>query len=141
MGIFSILGCTSNYQEYEAARSDKSEIASNGPFRIQVSSMNEVERPLIEAYIRSTFGRDLSFSKTAGAKFSFTFVSEETPNQYATWRDGTGLVEITSQAGDTLWMAEYNYKGGFEMSGFSVRTNSEAAKITVERLYAQFIRD
>jgi hypothetical protein len=48
------------------------------------------------------------------------------------------LITIKSKEGKRLWGADYSYKGGWEMSGWTVNTPSEAAKLCIERLVKMF---
>ncbi len=134
-----LVGCVSNYKEFENSY-PKAQIISSGPYSINVTGYNPVSEELIKVYIETTFGQSLAFSDNAMSKFKFTFVSEATGNAYGTWRDGTGFIQIKDENGKLVWAAEYNYKGGTEMSSFSVRTDIEAAKLTIQRMYKEFNR-
>lgn len=138
VGLGLLAGCVSNYEEFEA-RKPMSEISEAGPYAIKVSGYNPAAQELLEVYIQSTFGQSLSFSQNASSSFNFTFVSEPTANALATWRDGTAFVSIKSRKGELMWAGEYNYKGGNELSGWSVRTDIEAAKLSITRLYKKFL--
>ena len=135
----ALVGCGSNFQEFENS-TPKEQIISSGPYSISVSGYNPEAEELIKVYIETTFGQSLSFSDSAKSEFKFTFVSEATTNAYATWRDGTGFIQIKDEKGKLVWAGEYNYKGCMEMSGFSVRTDIEAAKLTIQRIYKEFNR-
>tara|TARA_R110000764_G_scaffold82144_1_gene162354 strand:- start:2134 stop:2583 length:450 start_codon:yes stop_codon:yes gene_type:complete len=140
VGIGLLAGCMSNYEEFEA-QAPIEQIVNEGPYAIAISGYNTEAEKLIKLYIENSFGKSLSFLDGAKASFDFTFISEPTANQLATWRDGTAFVAIKNKSGQTLWAGEYNYKGGMEMSGFSVRTDIEAAKITINRLYEVYSRN
>ena len=51
-----------------------------------------------------------------------------------TWQNSTMLMTLKDSDGTRLWTADYNYKGGWEMSGFSVNTADEAARLCIKRL-------
>jgi hypothetical protein len=137
MSIGLLSGCLSNYEEF-TERKPMNEITNAGPYSISINGYNPEATNLMKTYIKNNFGKSLSFSENAKSTLDFTFVSEATANNLATWRDGTGFISIQDQDKQTLWSGEYNYKGGNEMSGFSVRTDIEAAKITIARLYEKF---
>lgn len=50
------------------------------------------------------------------------------------WQNSTMLVVVRKQDGGRIWSADYNYKGGWEMSGFAVNTPEEAARLVLKRL-------
>ena len=137
LGVSLLAGCISNYDEF-GSRKPMNEILDAGPYAINISGYNPAAHELLEAYVQSSFGKSLTFSDSARSSFNFTFISEATSNPYATWRDGTAFVSIKDSTGQLMWSGEYNYKGGMEMSGFSVRTDVEAAKLTLDRLYERF---
>lgn len=58
-----------------------------------------------------------------------------------TWQNSTMLIVLKRQDGQRLWTADYNYKGGLEMSGFSVNTPGEAARLVLKRLSRKFQDD
>lgn len=58
-----------------------------------------------------------------------------------TWQNSTMLIVLKKANGERLWIADYNYKGGWEMSGWSVNTPDEAARLVVERLKDKFESD
>jgi hypothetical protein len=51
-----------------------------------------------------------------------------------TWQNSTMLMTLRDNSGTRLWNADYNYKGGWEMSGWSVNTADEAARLCIKRL-------
>jgi len=55
-----------------------------------------------------------------------------------TWQNSTMFVWIKNLEGKRLWTADYNYKGGMEMSGFWVNTADEAARLCIKRLVNRF---
>ncbi|HED16327.1 MAG TPA: hypothetical protein ENI64_05885 [Gammaproteobacteria bacterium] len=58
-----------------------------------------------------------------------------------TWQNSTMLIVLKKANGERLWVADYNYKGGWEMSGWSVNTPDEAARLVVARLREKFQED
>ncbi len=58
-----------------------------------------------------------------------------------TWQNSSMIVVLKSADGTRLWSADYNYKGGWEMSGWSVNTPTEAARLVVKRLKERFKAD
>jgi len=48
---------------------------------------------------------------------------------------------LKDRNGDRLWTADYNYKGGWEMSGFAVNTADETARLCVRRLKMRMASD
>lgn len=57
------------------------------------------------------------------------------------WQNSTMLIVIKRADGERLWSADYNYKGGWEMSGWVVNTPEEAARLVTKRLKSQFAAD
>lgn len=70
-----------------------------------------------------------------------TFGSSITSGSTFTWQNSTMLIAIKSSQERRLWMADYKYKGGWEMSGFSVNTADEAARLCIKRIVAKLTRD
>ena len=58
-----------------------------------------------------------------------------------TWQNSTMLIILKKTDGERLWTADYNYKGGMEMSGFVVNTPDEAARLVLGRLKENFEND
>jgi len=51
------------------------------------------------------------------------------------------LIVLKKSGGERIWTADYKYKGGWEMSGFSVNTPDEAARLLIKRLRNKFRND
>ena len=58
-----------------------------------------------------------------------------------TWQNSTMMIQLKKMNGERLWSADYNYKGGWEMSGWIVNTPDEAARLVSERLRDKFDED
>jgi len=58
-----------------------------------------------------------------------------------TWQNSTMLIVLKKSDGERIWTADYNYKGGWEMSGFVVNTSDEAARLVLKRLKEKFESD
>ena len=58
-----------------------------------------------------------------------------------TWQNSTMLIVLKNGDGDRLWTADYNYKGGWEWSGWTVNTAEEAARLVLKRLKEKFESD
>ena len=58
-----------------------------------------------------------------------------------TWQNSSMLIVLKKLDGERLWTADYNYKGGWEMSGWVVNTPDEAARLVVKRLREKFQSD
>jgi hypothetical protein len=58
-----------------------------------------------------------------------------------TWQNSTMLVILKDSVGKRLWSADYKYKGGWEMSGWSVNTAQEAARLCVHRVAEKLKQD
>jgi hypothetical protein len=58
-----------------------------------------------------------------------------------TWQNSTMFIVLKKIDGERIWTADYNYKGGWEMSGFSVNTPDEAARLVIKRLKNKFTND
>ena len=57
------------------------------------------------------------------------------------WQDSTMLAVLRHNDGVQLWSASYDYKGGYELSGFVVNTPEKAARLVAKRLAARFAAD
>jgi hypothetical protein len=57
------------------------------------------------------------------------------------WQNSIMLAVLKRDDGERLWSADYNYKGGWEMSGWVVNTPEEAARLVTKRLKARFVAD
>jgi len=58
-----------------------------------------------------------------------------------TWQNSTMLIVLKKEDGERLWTADYNYKGGWELSGWVVNTPDEAARLVIKRLKQKFQDD
>jgi hypothetical protein len=58
-----------------------------------------------------------------------------------TWQNSTMLIVLKKNDGERIWTADYNYKGGWEMSGWVVNTPEEAARLVIRRLKEKFQND
>jgi hypothetical protein len=77
-------------------------------------------------------------SVSAGAVTRSTSVSAVTS---FTWQNSTMIFVLKDHSGKRLWSADYEYKGGWELSGFSVNTPQEAAKLCIHRITAKLATD
>ena len=57
------------------------------------------------------------------------------------WQNSTMVVTLKDARGARLWTADYEYKGGSDISGFWVNTADGAAKLCLKRLKARMSRD
>ncbi len=51
------------------------------------------------------------------------------------------LAVLRREDGERIWSADYNYKGGWEFSGWTVNTPEEAARLVSKRLRDRFLAD
>ncbi len=58
-----------------------------------------------------------------------------------TWQNSTLLVVVRDKTGRRLYTADYDYKGGWELSGWVVNTPEEAARLCLERVRKQMLKD
>ena len=58
-----------------------------------------------------------------------------------TWQNSTLFVVVRDSEGHRLYSADYKYKGGWEFSGFVVNTPEEAARLCIERVHKQMLKD
>jgi hypothetical protein len=113
------------------------------PFLVVVNAPTPQLERLIQEYVETEFGRTLKITEgSAGlGVIEVTYASSGQGNAFADWQNSTMLVVIRDSQKERLWSGEYGYKGGMEMSGFSVTTREEAAKLVVKRLSKQFETD
>ena len=57
------------------------------------------------------------------------------------WQNSTMLITLKDANGTRLWTADYEYKGGSDISGFWVNTAEGAAKVCVKRLKSRMQKD
>src|SRR6476660_2595306 len=96
--------------------------APSEPFSVSVDAATPKLRRLIDEYVAMEFGRTLRTTETGNGRgtIEVTYASSRQSNNYADWQNSTMLVIIRTPDRERLWTGEYNYKGGMEMSGFSV---------------------
>ena len=58
-----------------------------------------------------------------------------------TWQNSTLFVVVRAEDGRRLYSADYNYKGGWELSGLTVNTPEDAARLCLERVRKQMAKD
>ncbi|MFL9936452.1 hypothetical protein P0D88_47445 [Paraburkholderia sp. RL18-103-BIB-C] len=58
-----------------------------------------------------------------------------------TWQNSTILVVVRDKEGRRLYTADYDYKGGWELSGWVVNTPEEAARLCIQRVRKQMAKD
>ena len=116
---------------------------SSEPFSVLVSAPTPQLEKLIREYIITEFGRTLKITEGANSQgfIEVTYASSGQGNGFADWQNSTMLLIIRTLKNERLWTGEYNYKGGMEMSGWSVTTREEAAKLVVQRVSEQFESD
>jgi hypothetical protein len=57
------------------------------------------------------------------------------------WQNSTMVMTLKDASGTRLWIADYEYKGGSDISGFWVNTAEGAAKLCIKRLKARMQKD
>ena len=57
------------------------------------------------------------------------------------WQNSTMLITLKDVDGTRLWTADYEYKGGSDISGFWVNTAEGAARVCIKRLKARMQKD
>jgi hypothetical protein len=60
---------------------------------------------------------------------------------FVTWMNGNMRVVLKRNDGKRLWNGDYRYKGGWELSGWTVKTPEEAATLILKRLHRRFLAD
>jgi hypothetical protein len=63
------------------------------------------------------------------------------PGSMLSWQNSTMLMTLKDAGGIRLWTANYEYKGGWEMSGFWVNSADKAARLCVKKLKDRMKRD
>jgi len=76
-----------------------------------------------------------------GTGYSSGASSEIASGSVLTWQNSTMLISLKDANGNRLWSADYEYKGGSDISGFWVNTADEAARLCVKRLKVRMQRD
>jgi hypothetical protein len=57
--------------------------------------------------------------------------------QDVSWQNSTMIVVIKRADGSRIWSCDYDYKGGWEMSGYTVKSPAQAARLVSERIADQ----
>lgn len=142
VAFVSLLASCSSVQTTKNA-STWIDFAPSEPFFVSVSAPNPQLQTLIREYVITEFGRHLKITDgtTSQGTIEITYASSGQGNGFADWQNSTMLVVIRTPSKERLWTGEYNYKGGMEISGFSVTTPEEAAKLVVQRIAQQFESD
>ncbi len=60
---------------------------------------------------------------------------------FLVWQDATMVAVLKQNNGAALWTASYSYRGGYELSGYTVNTPEKAARLVASRLAARFAAD
>jgi hypothetical protein len=58
-----------------------------------------------------------------------------------TWQNSTMIVVVRNKEGRRLYTVDYDYKGGWELSGWVVNTPEEAARLCIERVRERMSKD
>jgi len=133
-----VTACSSMHTERQATAMDS--FAANEPFAISAGRSDTVLGRVLTEATFDEFGKYLKVSKEGNGKgrIEVLFETQTLANGVVSWQNATALVTISSQDGNTLWSSEYNYKGGWEASGFSTNTPAEAAHLVMRRIADQF---
>jgi len=109
---------------------------ANGRIEIVFSSSTE------SAFIASTgtTGSGSTWYSAGHASGTSTAVSSTTGGTFD-WQNSTMLVTIKDAHGSRLWNADYRYKGGWELSGWTVNTPEEAARLCLRRIHKRLLSD
>lgn len=79
-----------------------------------------------------------SFNGSSTSTHTLTTVSS---GASFTWQNSTMIVVVREKEGRRLYTADYDYKGGWELSGWVVNTPEEAARLCIERIHARMRTD
>jgi uncharacterized protein YceK len=60
---------------------------------------------------------------------------------YFSWVSAKMLIVVKKNDGEQIWSADYNYKGGWETSGYEVNSPGQAALLVTKRLKEKFLSD
>jgi len=96
---------------------------------------------LLQEYITASFDKLLVIGAPPKGTIEVIFTSHDQANEFSKWQNSTMLMVIKSGDGARLWTGEYTYKGGMELSSFSVNAPAEAAKLVSKRMAAKFESD
>lgn len=81
-------------------------------------------------------GNAASFSGSAS-----TVATSVTTGSTLTWQNSTMFVTLKNPEGKRLWTTQYNYKGGWEFSGWVVNTPDEASNLCLKRIAERLSKD
>lgn len=133
-----LVGCSS--VQTTSGRVPQGSFTAAAPFGVHVNASNPQLQQLLGEYVSMYFGQTLPITEGSDARgmIDVTYTTDADENAFAKWQNSTLLMVIRGPGHERLWMGEYDYKGGMEMSGFGVNSPAEAAKLTVQRLAKKF---
>jgi hypothetical protein len=126
-----------NENEAQLDQSGKLEItfesSSDGGLLSSSSSISLADSPATGWYDGEQYWGGTGYSsRTSGEIASGSMLS---------WQNSTMLITLKNASGTRLWSADYEYKGGSDISGFWVNTADEAARLCVKRLKEHMKKD
>jgi len=111
------------------------------PYSLEISAKSPQVRALLKEYLIIDLNHYLQIEDKGKGKIEVFFTSHDQENQFSKWQNSTMLMVIKNSAGKRLWTGEYNYKGGLEMTSFTVNSPVEAAKLVSERIVKKLVSD
>jgi hypothetical protein len=139
--IFCVLLTSCSTSNSRRATDDFEAIRKFEPYSLKIAVNSPQVEVILREYMIMELGRYLQIEESGKGKIEVFYTSHDQRNEYSTWQNSTMLMIIKDSMGQRLWTGEYNYKGGMEMSGFSVNSPLEAAKLTTKRIVNKLVSD
>ena len=124
------------------------DIAEHGPGKgvIEVMFSSQGDSAFFGSSTTSTTGRVYGSGWYTGNTFYGAATSTGVATTVSsgasfTWQNSTMIVVVRDKEGRRLYTADYDYKGGWEISGWVVNTPEEAARLCIERVRKQMAND
>lgn len=111
------------------------------PYSLKLSASTPQVEMLLREYLIIELGQYLLIGKSGKGKIDVIFTSHDQENEFSKWQNSTMLMMIKDSSGNRLWTGEYTYKGGWEMSSFTVNSPVEAAKLVTKRIVNKLVSD
>lgn len=111
------------------------------PYSLEISVSSPQVEMLLREYLIIELDPYLQIEESGKGKIEVFFTSHDQENEFSKWQNSTMLMIIKSSTGKRLWTGEYNYKGGMEMSSFTINSPVEAAKLVSKRIVNKLVSD
>ena len=139
--MLSVLLASCSTSNSLRATDDFESIRMFEPYSLEISVSSPQVEMLLREYLIIELDPYLQIEESGKGKIKVFFTSHDQENEFSKWQNSTMLMIIKSSTGKRLWTGEYNYKGGMEMSSFTINSPVEAAKLVSKRIVNKLVSD